>query len=527
MPGTIRRPRAPFSVAKQQMRAKSRPLGRIAAMGAENYLLAIDQGTTSTRAILFDAEGAVRHIARRDLRQIYPQPGWVEHDPEEIWQAVVATCREAIAAADGRAIAAIGITNQRETTLLWDRVDGRPVHNAIVWQDRRTAPLCERWRAEGFSDAVAEHTGLVIDPYFSSSKIRWLLDHISGLRERATAGAVAFGTIDTFLLWRLTGGRHQTDVTNASRTMLYDLHRLDWDEALLDGFDIPAGILPDVRDTAADYGSTLPALFGAAIPIAGVAGDQQAALIGQACFRPGMVKSTYGTGAFALVHTGAKPAASSHKLLTTIAYRLGGETAYALEGSIFIAGAAVQWLRDRLGIIATAAETQALAERADPRQRIYFVPGFAGLGAPYWAPDAHGMIAGLTAKSGVAELARATLEAVGYQTRDLIAAMSADSGVEIDTLRVDGGMAANDWAMQFLADILPARVERPASIETTAWGAAYIAGLQRGICLPPDRMITRWQAAQAFAPSMPDNEREARYAGWKSVIEATLAMSRQ
>ncbi len=494
-------------------------------MNAEDYLLAIDQGTTSTRAILFDAGGAVRHTARRDLRQIYPQPGWVEHDPEEIWQAVVTTCREAIAAAEGRPIAAIGITNQRETTVLWDRTDGRPLHNAIVWQDRRTAAICERWRAEGLSAPVAERAGLVIDPYFSASKIRWLLDTVPGLKERAASGDIAFGTIDSFLLWRLTGGRHQTDATNASRTMLYDLHRLDWDAALLDAFGVPAAILPEVCDTGADYGVTLPALFGDAIPIAGIAGDQQAALIGQACFRPGMVKSTYGTGAFALVHTGAHPAASSHRLLTTIAYRLDGETAYALEGSIFIAGAAVQWLRDRLGIIATASETQELAELADPRQRVYFVPGFVGLGAPYWAPDARGSITGLTAECGVAELVRATLEAVGYQTRDLIAAMSADSGLGIDTLRVDGGMAANAWTMQFLADILPARIERPASIETTAWGAAYVAGLQRGLCPPPREMIARWQAARIFAPTMAADEREQRCAGWRKAVEATLVAS--
>jgi glycerol kinase len=497
------------------------------AMGATDYLLAIDQGTTSTRAILFDAAGTVRHIARRDLRQIYPQPGWVEHDPEEIWQAVVATCREAIAAAEagspGRPIAAIGITNQRETTVLWDRVDGRPVYNAIVWQDRRTAPICEEWRTTGFAAPVAARTGLVVDPYFSASKIRWLLDTVPDLRARSAAGEIAFGTIDSFLLWRLTGGRHQTDVTNASRTMLYDLHRLAWDEGLLDGFGIPAKILPEVCDTGADYGTTLPALFGNAIPIAAIAGDQQAALIGQACFRPGMVKSTYGTGAFALVHTGAAPAASAHRLLTTIAYRIGGVTAYALEGSIFIAGAAVQWLRDRLGVISAAPETQELADLADPRQRVYFVPGFAGLGAPYWAPEARGTIAGLTAECGVAELARATLEAVGYQTRDLIAAMEADSGLTIDTLRVDGGMAASDWTMQFLADILPARVERPASIETTAWGAAYVAGLQRGLCPPPEEMTARWQAARAFSPAMAGDERAARYAGWKKAVAATLA----
>jgi glycerol kinase len=497
------------------------------AKDRKDYLLAIDQGTTSTRAILFGADGMVHHIARRDLRQIYPQPGWVEHDPEEIWQAVVATCREAIAATASispEPIAAIGITNQRETTVLWDRTSGKPAYNAIVWQDRRTAPICERWRAEGLAQPVAERTGLVIDPYFSASKIRWLLDSVVGLAERAAAGDIAFGTIDSWLLWRLTGGaRHQTDVTNASRTMLYDLKRLAWDTELLGAFGIPAAILPEVRDTDGDFGTTEPGLFGDAIAIAGMAGDQQAALIGQACFRPGMVKSTYGTGAFALIHTGATPFASTHRLLTTIAYRLNGETAYALEGSIFIAGAAVQWLRDRLGIIAAAPETQALAERADPRQRMYLVPGFAGLGAPYWEPGARGTITGLTAECGAPELARATLEAVGYQTRDLMAAMAADSRLGIDTLRVDGGMAASDWTMQFLADMLPARVERPASIETTAWGAAYVAGMRRGLCPPPAAMMTRWGAERIFAPAMPDGEREERYAGWRRAVAATLA----
>jgi glycerol kinase len=525
MPGSDLPPIEDKSYGNKSTRTDELSLERIAAMSADGLLLAIDQGTTSTRAILFDTSGAVRHIARRPLRQIYPQPGWVEHDPEEIWQAVVETCRETIRIAD-RPIAAIGITNQRETTVVWDRSDGRPLHNAIVWQDRRTAAICERWRAEGLAAQIAEQTGLVIDPYFSASKIRWLLDSVSGIDARAKAGNIAFGTIDSFLLWRLTGGgRHQTDVTNASRTMLYDLRRLAWSHDLLAALNIPSAILPEVCDTGAEYGSTLPALFGDAIPIAGLAGDQQAALIGQACFRSGMVKSTYGTGAFALVHTGTKPVASSNKLLTTIAYRLDGETAYALEGSIFVAGAAVQWLRDRLRIIAAAEETQALAETADPRQRVYFVPGFVGLGAPYWAAGARGTISGITADSGIPELARATLEAVGYQTRDLVAAMSADSGLAIDTLRVDGGMAASDWTMQFLADILPARVERPASIETTAWGAAYVAGLQRGLCPPPAEMMTRWQAAQSFAPAMAAEEREERYAGWREAVAAALAAS--
>jgi glycerol kinase len=497
-------------------------------MSGADYLLAIDQGTTSTRAILFDAAGAVCHTARIALRQIYPRPGWVEHDPEEIWQTVVTTCREAIAvAAHGPQpgpIAAIGITNQRETTVLWERATGRPVHNAIVWQDRRTAAICEGWRAAGLADTVAERTGLVIDPYFSASKIRWLLDSLPGLGERARAGEILFGTIDSFLLWRLTGGRlHASDVTNASRTMLFDLRRLAWDEDLLRAFGIPRALLPEPRDNAGDFGSTDVALFGDAIPIAGVAGDQQAAAIGQACFRPGMVKSTFGTGAFALIHTGAEPAVSRHRLLTTLAYRLGGETAYALEGSIFIAGAAVQWLRDRLHAVSAAAETQALAEQADPRQRVYFVPAFAGLGAPYWSPAARGALSGLTAECGLSEIARATLEAVGYQTRDLVAAMAKDCGLAIDRMRVDGGMAASDWTMQFVADIVPALVERPASLETTAWGAAYVAGLARGLCPEPQAMMAGWSPARVFTPAMQAAEREERCAGWRRAVEGVLA----
>ena len=492
-------------------------------MRSRDYILAIDQGTTSTRAILFDSAAGIHHTARIELRQIYPQPGWVEHDPEEIWRSVLATCREAIAAARGP-IAAIGITNQRETTVLWDRASGRPVHNAIVWQDRRTAGICESWRAAGFEKIVAERAGLVIDPYFSASKIRWLLDSLPGLAERARAGGIAFGTIDSFLLWRLTGGRqHMTDATNASRTMLFDLRRLAWDDELLDGFGIPRAILPEVRDNAGDFGSTMPELFGVPIPIAGMAGDQHAALVGQACFRPGMVKSTYGTGAFALLHTGAEPVSSRHRLLTTIAYRLGGKTAYALEGSIFIAGAAVQWLRDRLRAIAAAPDSEPLAANADPRQRVYFVPAFAGLGAPYWVPEARGTLSGLTAECGLAEIARATLEAVGYQTRDLIAAMASDSGLGIERLRVDGGMAASDWTMQFVADILPAAIERPASLETTAWGAAYLAGLARGLCPEPAEMIERWSAAHQFAPTMPAAEREERFAGWQRAVAGMLA----
>ena len=489
----------------------------------EALVLAIDQGTTSTRAIMFDAAGRVRSSAQIALTQLHPRPGWVEHDPEEIWRSVVSTGRQVIAAAD-RPIAAIGIANQRETAVLWERATGRPVHNAIVWQDRRTAALCESWRAAGLAEIVERRTGLVVDPYFSAAKIRWLLDSVPGLDQRARAGEIAFGTIDSFLLWRLSGGkRHATDVTNAARTMLFDIRRLAWDPELLEAFAIPRAMLPDVLDTGADYGATDPDLFGAAIPIAGVAGDQQAAAIGQACFRPGMIKATYGTGAFALLNIGPEPTVSRHQLLTTIAYRLGGETAYALEGSIFVAGAAVQWLRDRLGAIATASEAASLAMRADPQQRLYLVPGFVGLGAPHWAPHARGALHGLTAGCGLPEIARAALEAVGYQTRDLVEAMAADAGRSVDALRVDGGMAASDWTMQFLADILPARVERPALVETTAWGAAYVAGLTRG--LYPDRatIAAGWAAERRFTPQMAAAEREERYAGWRRAITGVLA----
>jgi glycerol kinase len=492
-------------------------------MGSEAYVLAIDQGTTSTRAILFDMAGRARSTAQIALTQLHPRPGWVEHDPEEIWQSVMSTCREAIASADGP-IAAVGITNQRETAVLWERATDRPVHNAIVWQDRRTAALCESWHAAGLADIVARRTGLVVDPYFSASKIHWLLDNVPGLRERARAGEIAFGTIDSFLLWRLSGGRrHATDVTNAARTMLFDIRRLGWDAELLEAFGIPRALLPEVLDTGADFGSTTPDLFGAAIPIAGLAGDQQAAAIGQACFRPGMIKTTYGTGAFALLNVGGEPTASRHKLLTTIAYRLCGETAYALEGSIFVAGGAVEWLRDRLGAITAAEEVASLAARADPQQRVYLVPGFAGLGAPYWSPHARGGLLGLTASSGLPEIARAALEAVGYQTRDLIEAMAADAGITLDAVRVDGGMAASDWTMQFLADILPANVERPASVETTAWGAAYVAGLRRGLYPDPETMAARWRPRRRFTPQMPRAEREERYAGWQRAVAGVLA----
>ncbi|HEX5453059.1 MAG TPA: glycerol kinase GlpK [Stellaceae bacterium] len=495
-------------------------------MSRPDYLLAIDQGTTSTRAILFDAAGGVHHTARRPVRQIHPHPGWVEHDAEAIWQDVVACCREAIAAADGAPIAAIGISNQRETTVLWDRQTGRPMANAIVWQDRRTAPLCEEWRAAGLEELVAERTGLIIDPYFSASKIRWLLGTVPGLADEARAGRIAFGTIDSFLLWRLTGGRlHATDVTNASRTMLFDLRRLAWDDELLAALGVPRAVLPETMDSDGDFDETAPELFGGPIPIAGVAGDQHAAAIGQACFRPGLVKSTYGTGAFALVNTGPMPARSRHRLIATLCYRLRGETAYALEGSIFTAGAALDWLCRGLRVAQSANALDALAAAADPRQRVYFVPALTGLGAPHWSAAARGAISGLTAGCGLPEIARAALEAIGFQTRDLIAAMASDTGLGIETLRVDGGLAANDWAMQFLADILPVRVERPATVETTAWGAAYIAGLARGLCPEPAAMMAGWHGARQFAPAMDAAEREERYAGWRRAVAGVLTVA--
>jgi glycerol kinase len=492
-------------------------------MTSSPYILAIDQGTTSTRAILFDAAGQARATAQVELAQYFPRPGWVEHNPEEIWRSVVSTCREVAVTADGPIIA-IGIANQRETTVLWERASGRSVHNAIVWQDRRTAQLCERWGAEGLADIVAQRTGLVIDPYFAAPKICWLLDTVPGLRERARAGEICFGTIDSFLLWRLSGGkRHAMDVTNASRTMLFDIRRLAWDTDLLETFGVPPAILPEVLDTGAEHGVATPDLLGAAIPITAMAGDQQAALIGQACFQPGMIKSTYGTGAFALLNIGREPATSRHRLLTTIAYRLGGETAYALEGSIFVAGAAVKWMRDRLGAIRTAAEVEKLAARADPRQRLYLVPGFAGLGAPYWSPRARGALLGLTAECGLAEVARATLEAVAYQTRDLVEAMAADAGVAVSALRVDGGMAVSNWTMQFIADMLPAVVERPPATETTAWGAAYVAGLVHGLYPAPEAMVADWRPERRFVPQMPATERDERYAGWRRAVAGVLA----
>ena len=490
-------------------------------MSGPSAILAIDQGTSSSRAMLFDRDGRPLAQAQREFEQHFPQSGWVEHDPEDIWRDTVAVAKQALAEAGLGAgeVASIGIANQRETTLIWDRATGQAIHKAIVWQDRRTAALCDRLKDEGHEPAIQAKTGLLIDPYFSASKIAWLLDNVAGARARAERGELAFGTIDCFLLWRLTGGSvHATDATNASRTMIFDIQRQAWDPELLTLFDIPAAILPEVRDSDAAFGATPAEMFGAPIPIHGVAGDQQAAAIGQACFEAGMVKSTYGTGCFALMNTGPKAVASRNRLLTTVAYRLSGATTYALEGSIFIAGAAVQWLRDGLKVIGSAAETEALAKAADPSQAVYLVPAFTGLGAPYWDPHARGAIFGLTRSSGPAELARAALEAVCYQTRDLLRAMEADGAAALETLRVDGGMVANEWLLQRLADTLGVAVERPVVTETTALGAACLAGLENGFFGGLDGFAQTWQCAARFEPGMSADERETRYAGWLDAV---------
>ena len=489
------------------------------------HLLAIDQGTTSTRAMLFDGALAPVAVAQRELKQIYPAPGLVEHDPEEIWSATVACVRDVLAKANVAAkdVAALGITNQRETAIVWDRATGKPIHNAIVWQDRRTAEACAGLRRDGHESVVTEKTGLLLDPYFSATKIAWLLDHVEGTRAAALSGRLAFGTIDSFLIWRLTGGAvHATDATNASRTLLYDIHRGAFDRGLAETFGVPLGLMPQVRDCAGDYGATLPELFGGPIAIRGVAGDQQAATVGQGCFTPGMMKATYGTGCFALLNTGDRPVRSRHRLLTTIAYQLAGRRTFALEGAIFIAGAAVQWLRDGLHLIAKASEVDALAARADPKSEVVLVPAFVGLGAPYWDADARGAIFGLTRQSGAAELARATLEAVGFQTRDLIDAMRADWPEAADTvLRVDGGMTASAFTMQFLADIIGAPVDRPAVMETTALGAAYLAGYAAGVCPDPAGFAATWRCERRFNPSMDEPTRARKSAAWLDAIQRT------
>ena len=494
-----------------------------------DHLIALDQGTTSTRAIAFDAKLAPVATAQQEFRQIFPAPGWVEHDPEDIWTTSVATVREAMAKAGLTAsdVAGIGITNQRETTLIWDRASGKAIHNAIVWQDRRTAEYCATLRRQRHEALIADKTGLVLDPYFSGTKIGWLLDHVEGARAAAAAGRLAFGTVDSFLLWRLTGGKvHATDATNAARTLLLDIHHGAWDEALTALFDVPAGLLPEVRDCAGDFGVTDPAPFGGPIRILGVAGDQQAATIGQGCFSPGMMKSTYGTGCFALLNTGDQAVRSRNRLLSTIAYQLEGKRTYALEGAIFVAGAAVQWLRDALKLIKTAAESATLADGADPAEDVYLVPAFVGLGAPYWDADARGAIFGLTRKSGPAEFARAALEAVGYQTRDLLEAMRAD-WPEADgagtVLRADGGMTASEYVMQFIADILGAPVDRPVVMETTALGAAYLAGRAAGICPDLAGFTDLWKLDRRFEPRMDAGTRERKFAGWRDAVRRTLS----
>ena len=494
---------------------------------SRDLILAIDQGTTSTRSIAFRApQLAPAAIARRDLPQHFPASGWVEHDPEDIFAHSVATLREALAQAGGNAwnVAAIGITNQRETTLVWDRASGKPIHNAIVWQDRRTAPACTGLRAAGHELLITQRTGLLLDPYFSATKLAWLLDNVDGARAAAAAGRLAFGTVDTWLLWRLTGGQvHATDATNASRTMLYDIAKGCWDRELLDLFRIPASLLPEVRDLSGLFGDAAREFLGAEVPVMGIAGDQQAAAVGQACFSPGMVKSTYGTGCFLLLHTGTTPVASRTRMLTTVALQLAGKRTYALEGAIFVAGAAVQWLRDGLHIIRDAAEASTLAARADAQHPVYLVPAFVGLGAPHWNAAARGALFGLTRATGPAELARAALESVAYQTRDLIEAMRADWSASADTvLRVDGGMVASDWTMQFLADMLGAPVHRPVVLETTALGAAYLAGRAADICPDPAAFSRSWALQRRFQPHMEAAERANRYAGWQDAVRRTL-----
>lgn len=493
------------------------------------YVLAIDQGTTSTRAILFDAQMTPIARAQEEFPQHYPNSGWVEHDPKDLWATTAGTCREAIerAGISSSQIEAIGITNQRETVIVWDKVTGEPIHNAIVWQDRRTADYCQSLRDGGHTQMFKDRTGLLIDPYFSGTKLKWVLDTVEGARERAQNGELLFGTVDSFLIWKLTGGAvHATDATNAARTMLYDIRKGRWSSTICELLEIPMQLLPEVKDCAADFGVTRADLFGKEIPIHGVAGDQQAATVGQACFEPGMLKSTYGTGCFALLNTGDTPVVSHNNMLTTIAYQLNGKPTYALEGSIFIAGAVVQWLRDELQMVKTAGDTQSLAEQADPHQNVILVPAFVGLGAPYWNPECRGAMFGLTRGSGPAEFAKAALESVGFQTRDLLEAMSADwhaEGVQ-PTLRVDGGMSASDWAMQFLSDIIGAPVDRPETRETTALGVAWLAGMHAGIYPDQESFAAQWACEAEFKPRMNAHQRQDRYASWKKAVQATLSI---
>ena len=494
----------------------------------QKYILAIDQGTTSTRAIVFKGPAEVAGSAQKEFPQIFPKSGWVEHDPEAIWESVVSTVRQAIATAGitAKDIAAIGITNQRETVVVWEQETGKAIHNAIVWQDRRTASYCEKLKRQDLEKVFTKKTGLLLDPYFSGTKLSWMLANVKGARARAAKGELCFGTIDTFLIWRLTGGQSfVTDATNASRTLMFNIATHEWDADLLEILRVPSAMLPEVKDCAADFGVTDPDLFGAAIPILGVAGDQHAATIGQACFEPGMMKSTYGTGCFALLNTGTDMVRSKNRLLTTIAYRLDGKTTYALEGSIFIAGAAVQWLRDGLKVIRNAADTGELADQADPNQEVYLVPAFTGLGAPHWDAEARGAMFGLTRSTGPAEFARAALEAVCYQTRDLLDAMQKDwkNATDDTVLRVDGGMVASDWTMQRLSDILDAPVDRPVILETTALGAAWLAGSRAGIWPGQAEFADGWSRDKRFEPKMDEKTRSAKLRGWKDAVRRTLS----
>lgn len=494
-----------------------------------SHILAIDQGTTSSRAIVFRSDISIAAQAQQEFPQHFPASGWVEHEPEDIWNSTIATCREALLKADILAsdVAAIGITNQRETTVVWDRATGQAVHRAIVWQDRRTADVCAKLKAEGHEPAISAKTGLIIDPYFSGTKVAWILDHTPGARARAERGELLFGTVDCYLLWRLTGGRvHATDATNASRTLMFNIHTGAWDDELLKILRVPSSMLPEVKDSSASFGETTPDLFDGVIAIRGIAGDQQAATIGQACFTPGMMKSTYGTGCFALLNTGTTPVASKNKLLTTVAYQLNGKRTYALEGSIFVAGSSVQWLRDGLGIIKHASETGSLADQSDHTQSVYLVPAFVGLGAPYWNPRVRGGLFGLTRNTGPAELAHAALESVCYQTHDLWAAMRADwpeAKAANTVLRVDGGMTASDWTMQRLADLLNAPVDRPMIQETTALGAAYLAGLGAGIYPEPARFADNWRLEHRFKPNMSEATRSRKLRGWSQAVKGLLA----
>ncbi len=494
-----------------------------------SHILAIDQGTTSSRAMVFRADTSIAAVAQQEFPQHFPASGWVEHEPDDIWQSTLATCRDAMQKANVVAsdIAAIGITNQRETTVVWDRATGRAIHRAIVWQDRRTADICAQLKAAGLEPEISARTGLIIDPYFSGTKVAWLLDHVPGARARAERGELLFGTVDSYLLWRLTGGKvHATDATNASRTLLFNIHTGEWDDTLLQMLRVPRSMLPEVKDSSAHFGDSAAELFGGSIAIRGIAGDQQAATIGQACFAPGMMKSTYGTGCFALLNTGTTAVTSHNKLLTTIAYQLNGQRTYALEGSIFVAGSAVQWLRDGLKIIANAAESGPLADRSDPAQSVYLVPAFVGLGAPYWNPRVRGGLFGLTRNTGPAELAHAALESVCYQTHDLWAAMRADwpDAASANTvLRVDGGMAVSDWTMQRLADLLDAPVDRPVIQETTALGAAYLAGLGAGVYPEPARFADSWRLERRFKPNMSAATRTRKLKGWAAAVRGVLA----